>query len=105
MSSRVFNSLVKSLEEAGGILRGEITDHCSYVVSQTTPGSANALAVYFGKDPDLIEGKIYDVRVLSTGSFVARDQNGEAVICDKKDFLIIQFQPKAERLLRELMAA
>lgn len=92
---------MKSIQEAGGILRGEITDYRSFIVDRPTKRNPpKALAVYVGNDADLIEGKIYNVNVLSTGSLVAKDENGEAVICDKEDFLIVQFQPKAEKLLR-----
>lgn len=106
MSAKVFNSLLKSLHEAGGILRGEITDYRSVTIDG--PKKRNppkALAVYIGKDADLIEGKIYRVKVLSSGSFVAKDENKETVLCDNDDFLILKFQPTEEKLLRELIAA
>jgi len=97
---------MRSIQEAGGILRGEITDYESFVVERQPKSKAlTALAVFVGKDDELVSGKIYPVRILPSGSFVVRDESGESVICDKTDFLIAKFQPKAEKLLRELVSA
>lgn len=100
MSAKVFNSLLKSLHEAG-----EITDYRSFTIDRPTKNPPKALAVYIGRDACLIEGKIYPVKILSTGSFIAKDEDGETVICDKDDFLIVKFEPVAEKLLRQLIAA
>lgn len=102
----VFENLKSSLQEAGGILHGELMDVRKFQ-SERAAGvkSANALAVFVGSDDDLVKGKIYDVSIYSDGDFLVRDESGESVICDKSDFLIVKFQPKAEKLLRQLVSA
>ncbi len=107
MSKAVFDSLARSIKDAGGILRGEIKDYESWNVprSKTRASSQKVLAVFVGKDDDIVTGKIYDVEILPSKRFLVADETGEAVICNVDDFLIVSFQPKAEKLLRELVAA
>lgn len=104
MSAKVFNSLMKSIEEAGGILRGEVTDYRSFSVegpSRRNPQAA--LAIFVGDDDELINGKIYNVQILSNGSVTVKDEDGETTICDKEDFLPVRFDPKVEKRIRQLV--
>ena len=107
MSKAVFDSLAASLIEAGGILRGEIKDYESWNVPgpKGRPKKQKALAVFVGEDNDIVTGKIYNVDILPSKRFLVADETGEAVICNANDFLIVSFQPKAEKFLRELVAA
>lgn len=104
MSARIFNSLMKSLEEAGGILRGEITDYRSFTIERPSrKGPQSALAIFIGSDDELINGKIYNVQILSTGSITVKDESGETTICDKEDFLPVKFDPKVERRIKQMV--
>lgn len=107
MSKAVFDSLARSLKEAGGILRGEIKDYESWSVPdhKRRAKKQKALAVFVGEDDDIVTGKIYNVETLPSKRFLIADEKGEAVICNADDFLIVSFQPKAEKFLRELVAA
>ncbi|MGH9946248.1 MAG: hypothetical protein ACRD6X_03520 [Pyrinomonadaceae bacterium] len=108
MSAKVLNSLLASIREAGGILRGEITDFESWSIStrgRARPNVVNTLAVFVGNDDDFVTGKIYDVRVLPDGGIIAISETGESVILESSEFLIAKFQPKAEKLLRQLVSA
>lgn len=105
MSAEVVRSLTKSIREAGGILRGEISDFESWNLPRSgrRRNPTNALAVFVGDDDDFIVGRIYDLRVLPSGRVLATSEIGEPVIFDGSDFLIVKFQPKAEKLLRRLV--
>ena len=66
---------------------------------------AKSLGVFVGNDEDLVAGKIYEVRPLASGRLVVTSETGEAVILDGSDFLLVKFQPKAEKLIRDLVTA
>lgn len=107
MSKAVFDSLVGSIKEADGILRGEISNYESWTESngKNQVKAKKALAVFVGDDDAIVKGKIYNVEILPSGRFLISDEKGESVICTADDFLIVSFQPKAEKFLRELVAA
>jgi len=105
MRSETANSLVKSVREAGEILRGEVVDFESWQVQtpSTRRRNSRSLGVFVGKDEDLVAGKIYEVKRLSSGRLVVTSETGESVILESSDFLLVKFQPKAEKLIRELV--
>lgn len=106
MSTSTLNSLLKSIEEADGILRGKVANYESWSVTpQRRARNSSALAVFVGKDEDFVTGKIYDVRILPDGGIVATSETGEAVMLEHSDFLIVKFQPKAEKLIRRIVSA
>jgi len=107
VSKAVFESLSTSIEEAAGILSGEISDYESWQVSGTNgaPPPPSVLAVFAGKDEDLITGKIYTAEILPSKRLLVTDEVGESLICPADDFLILSFQAKAEKLLRRLLSA
>jgi hypothetical protein len=107
MSKAVFDSLARSIKEGGGILRGEIKDYESWKVPsrKSRRNSTKVLGVFVGKDDDIVTGKIYNIEILPSKRFLVTDEAGESVICSVNDFLIVSFPPKAERLLRDLVAA
>jgi hypothetical protein len=105
VSKAVFESLSTSIEEAAGILSGEISDYESWQVpgkNSTPPPSV--LAVFAGQDEHMITGKIYTAEILPSKRLLVTDEAGDSVICPADDFLILSFQPKAEKLLRQLLS-
>ena len=106
MSQEVFDSLSQSLKEAGAILRGETDDYREFKKeSEPQKRESNALAVCVETDDAdlLIVGKIYVIKILNDKRIAVTDESGETVICPKDDFLIVEFQPKIEKKLRELV--
>lgn len=107
MSQEVFDSLSQSVKEAGAILRGETDDYRKFEKEAKTQKTAsNALAVCIETDDAelLIVGKIYVIKILNDKRIAVTDESGETVVCPKDDFLIVEFQPKIEKKLRELVA-
>ncbi len=106
MTTQTFNRLKKSIREAGDILRGETVDLRSFTYDKPKGRKpVSVLAIFIGSDDDLVAGKIYNVQLLSPGKILVNDEAGESLICDEDDFLPVRFQPRAEKILRELAAA
>lgn len=106
MSTDTIDSISRSVREAGKILRGEVVAFESWKVSTSSRRkSAKSLGVFVGDDEDLVAGKIYEVKPLGSGRLVVTSETGESVILDGSDFLLVKFQPKAEKLIRELLTA
>jgi hypothetical protein len=103
MSSKQFESLSQSLNEAGKILRGEEKPSREFTFNREniTGKPQKALAIYLETDDEklLIRGKIYEVEILKKYLCVI-DEANESVICEPASFLIVSFEPKTEQILR-----
>ena len=106
MRRKVYNSLSKSLREAGAILKGEVKP--SRVFTLERSGVRNVpqkfLAVCIDTDdPELlILGKIYEVKLL-TNRYAVKDENGETVLCPQEAFLPLKFETKVEKKIRAVI--
>ena len=106
MSTNTSDNIIKSIREAGKILRGEVADLDSRIVPTSLRRKrSRSLGVFVGVDEDFVTGKIYMVTPLASGRLAATSESGESVILDGADFLLVKFQPKAEKLIREIVAA
>jgi hypothetical protein len=106
MSKEVFNSLSKSLSEAGDILRGKIEPSrvFTYERSDAQPKPEKFLAVCIDTDDAelFIPGKIYEVKLLST-RYSVKDESGETVLCPTDAFLPLKFQAQVEKKIRAVI--
>ena len=104
MSERVYKSLAQSLREAGAIFRGEAKDFRQFTRKQNPTRNPSAfLAVCINGDENLIDGKIYAVKI-TANRILVKDESGENVLCPPEDFLLVKFQPKIEKILRQLVS-
>ena len=105
MSKKVFKSFSASLKEAREILRGETKDFRQF--TEPRPAKSKkvmALAICaVSDDEDLVPGKLYSVYILPSGNITVKDENGETVICDASDFILVEFKPAVERRIRKLV--
>jgi hypothetical protein len=103
MSSKQFESLSQSLKEAGTILRGEEKPSREFTFERESKSnqSQKALAICLETDDEtlLVRGKVYEVEVFKKYLCVI-DEEGEPVICEPASFLIVEFNPQTEQILR-----
>jgi hypothetical protein len=103
MSSKHFESLSQSLKEAGKILCGEEKPSREFTFERKSKSNQpqKALAICLETDDEhlLIRGKVYEVEVLKKYLCVI-DEEGESVICEPSSFLIVEFNPQTEQILR-----
>ena len=103
MSSKQFESLSQSLKEAGKILRGEEKPSREFTFERASNSGQpkKALAICLDTDDEtlLIRGKVYEVEVFKKYLCVI-DEEGEPVICEPSIFLIVDFNPQTEQILR-----
>jgi hypothetical protein len=103
MSSKQFESLSQSLKEAGKILHGEEKPSRKFTFELKSKSNQprKALAICLETDDEtlLIRGKVYEVEVLKKYLCVF-DEEGESVICELSSFLIVEFNPQTEQILR-----
>lgn len=109
MSTEVFESLKKSLEEAGKIVSGEITPSREFTVSIPEPGSYKregfALCIKSDEPELLVPFKVYKAR-FSTNDYVGiTDEEGEAAVYPGENFMRLDFPSDVERVLVGLVEA
>ena len=105
MSESIFNSLAGSLHEASEILLGDNTEFRKFVRARPNETKiVSALAVCMvTDDEELIPGKLYNVCVLPSGKITVKDECGETLICDSKDFVLLKFQPALEKRIKKIV--
>lgn len=107
MSKKVFESLSKSIHEAGAIMRGERLPSREFVRERPhtnrKPEKLLAICVETDDDELLIPGKIYEVEQVGN-RFAVHDEVGETVLCPTDFFVPVKFEPNLEQLLRQIVS-
>ena len=103
MSTEVFESLKKNLEEAGKIVSGEIVASREFTVTIPEVGSYKregfALCIRSDEPDLLIPFKVYKA-TFSTNNYVGiTDEAGDAAIYPGENFMKLDFPSDVERVL------
>lgn len=107
MNKKDFEGLLKSVEQAGEILRGTCKPSREFVyeVNENQLGkSVKGFAVCVETDdPELlVPFKVYEVEFVDTYVCVI-DEDGERAVYPAEFFIALSFDPPTESLLRERM--
>ena len=109
MNEKDFESLLKSVNEAGQILRGELkpTRAIQIKVSKLPSAKREGFALCLKSDePDLlVPMKVYRVKFSSNGYIGVIDEEGEAAFYPPEFFIKLDFSSEVENVLENLQKA
>ncbi len=109
MKKADYEELLKSVQQGGAILRGEVEP--SRIFKHKTPKRNGKLETRLAicvrtDDPELlVVNKIYRVNPLESDLVRVIDEASEATVYDAECFLYVSFPPKVERVLSRLAKA
>lgn len=109
MNKKNFDSLLSSVKEAGGILRGERAPSREFYVRissrKNKPKTGYVLCVETDDPELLIVSKVYKATFLSSNYVHIIDEAGEAAIYPDDYFIALSLDSKIEEVLEQLQAA
>ena|SRR3989442_15270726 len=106
MKKAEYEELLKSVQQGGAILRGEVeaSRTFSYPAPRRNSKGVTRLAICVKSDNSelLVVNKIYPVTPLDDNLIRVIDEEGEAAIYSSDHFLYVSFPVKVEQLLSRL---